>query len=90
MAYRWPNCCPFCGTHVNRGGAGSRHGTFHCGNCHADYDVAYYGTYPKDREKDFGEVYKSQLEAVPRFVTPAEVSAKLKELEKNRGQNEPP
>ena len=43
---RWPNYCPFCGTHASAGGTGNRHGSFNCMNCHADYGVEYYGAYP--------------------------------------------
>jgi transposase-like protein len=45
-ADRWPNYCPFCGTHARSGGTGNRHGIFNCRNCHADYSVDFHGAYP--------------------------------------------
>ena len=44
---RWPNYCPFCGTHSRKGGTGNRHTVFRCGNCFADYTVKFYGPYPE-------------------------------------------
>jgi hypothetical protein len=48
--HRWPNYCPYCGTHSRSGGTGNRHGIFNCGNCHADYDVEFYGAYPSSEQ----------------------------------------
>jgi hypothetical protein len=62
---KWPNCCPFCGTHVNRGGAGSRHGTFHCSNCFADYSVEFLGTYPNSDRAVFDDKYRRFLDSQP-------------------------
>lgn len=47
---RWPNYCPFCGSHARIGGTGSRHGTPYCANCYADYDVRYFGAYPASKQ----------------------------------------
>jgi hypothetical protein len=46
---RWPNYCPFCGTHSRLGGTGNRYGVFRCGNCFADYSVTFHGPYPYQR-----------------------------------------
>jgi hypothetical protein len=42
---RWPNYCPFCGTHTRSGGTGSRFGTIVCSQCNADYTVEYLRAY---------------------------------------------
>ena len=56
---RWPNYCPFCGTHSRSGGAASRHTTMHCGLCHVDYSVEYHGAYPADKQIICDERYTS-------------------------------
>ncbi len=78
---KYPNCCPFCGTHVNRGGAGQRHGTLHCGECFADYTVEFLGTYP-DRERDTFEIkYQTFLESQPNGIEAMRQA--LESLDKN-------
>lgn len=66
---KYPNCCPFCGIHVNRGGVGQRHGVLHCSNCHADYDVTLHGTYGQDFDREFDEKYKQFLESAPNGIS---------------------
>lgn len=54
---RWPNYCPFCGTHTRKGGTGNRHTGFCCGTCHADYEVDYCGAYPSDKQQKCDAAY---------------------------------
>lgn len=54
---RWPNYCPYCGTHARSGGAGSRHTVRHCGVCHSDYHVEYYGAYPPTNQIECDEQF---------------------------------
>jgi transposase-like protein len=54
---RWPNYCPFCGTHSRLGGTGNRHGTFNCMKCHSDYNVEYFRAYPPDRQSECDEQF---------------------------------
>jgi transposase-like protein len=54
---RWPNYCPFCGTHARSGGTGNRHTVFNCGNCHADYIVEFYGAYPPTLQAECDEEF---------------------------------
>jgi hypothetical protein len=63
-----PNCCPFCGTHMNRGGCGDRFGTLNCSNCHADYHVEFFGVYPPSEEPFFDLHYREFLGSKPQGI----------------------
>jgi hypothetical protein len=54
---RWPNYCPFCGTHQRLGGTGPRFTSIVCANCHADYFVEYYRAYPPGEQRSCDEEY---------------------------------
>lgn len=55
--HRWPNYCPFCGTHRSKGGTASRHTEIVCGKCQADYVVDYFGAYPSDDQQKCDAAY---------------------------------
>src|SRR5690242_10242507 len=61
----WPNCCPYCGTHVNRGGCGDRFGVLHCAHCNAEYNVEFVRVYPPSEERFFELYHREFLESKP-------------------------
>ncbi len=54
---RWPNYCPFCGTHERSGGTASRHTVYHCAVCFADFHVEYFGAYPSNEQAKCDDEY---------------------------------